>query len=68
VFAESGQLLLVDRRSGTVRWRAKWTGATAMVVGDVDGDGTEELVVTTGKALALLRRSNSRILPLTPAG
>ena len=49
-----GQLVLLDRATGEVRFRARWSGITELSAGDLDGDGQEELLVASGRSLTIL--------------
>jgi thiol-disulfide isomerase/thioredoxin len=53
--ATSGQLLLLDLADGAVRVRLRWQGITDLSAGDLDGDGTDELVVAWDRSIAVLR-------------
>jgi thiol-disulfide isomerase/thioredoxin len=52
--ATNGAALLVEPVKGEAVWRARWAGIAALVPGDLDGDGREELVVAAGRSVALL--------------
>ena len=45
---------IVDLDGGRVRFRASWEGISALAAGDLDGDGVDELVVGSGRAVSVL--------------
>ncbi len=49
-----GQLLVLDAERRT-RFRARWPGARGLAAGDLDQDGSDELLVAGGDRLVLLR-------------
>jgi uncharacterized Rossmann fold enzyme len=53
--ATSGQLVLLDVADGAVRMRLRWPGITDLAVRDLDGDGSDDLLVAWDRSLAVLR-------------
>jgi thiol-disulfide isomerase/thioredoxin len=51
----TGDLLVVDLAEGRVRFRAAWPGIGDLAAGDLDGDGTDELIVGAGRTVAALK-------------
>ncbi len=51
----SGQLVLLDSATGSVRFRARWDGVNDLLAADLDGDGLEELIVAAGRRVTVLR-------------
>jgi thiol-disulfide isomerase/thioredoxin len=49
------ELVVVETATGKVRFRARWPGIKALGSGDTDGDGTEELVVVSGRRISVLK-------------
>lgn len=54
VLTRSGRLVVLDA-TGVVRWSARWPEASGFAVGDLDGDGRDELAVASGSRVSLLR-------------
>lgn len=52
---DSGQLVLVDLRTGEAVFRARWDGITALAAGDLVNDGRDELLVGAGSEVGILR-------------
>jgi len=50
----SGRLCIASLADGRVLFEATWPGIDALAAGDVDGDGTDELVVAAGKSFGVL--------------
>jgi thiol-disulfide isomerase/thioredoxin len=50
----SGRLLIASLADGRILFEAAWPGIGALAAGDVDGDGTDELVVAAGKSFGVL--------------
>jgi thiol-disulfide isomerase/thioredoxin len=51
---DDGQLLLLDTADGSTELRARWEGLRQVAAGDLDGDGTDELVVAAGRQVTVL--------------
>lgn len=51
----SGFLDVVRLDTGAVVFRARWPDLREAIAGDLDGDGRDELVVASGRAIAVLR-------------
>ena len=52
--AVAGQLVVLDVASGAERYRARWPDLGNLAASDLDGDGREELIVSSGRRLTLL--------------
>jgi hypothetical protein len=52
--AAADRLLVVELDSGRVRFRARWPGIAALVAGDLNDDGRDELIVGSGKRVTVL--------------
>jgi len=52
----SDQLVVVDIETGRAVFRARWPGVVALAARDLDGDGHDELLVASGRALTVLGR------------
>jgi hypothetical protein len=55
VATTGGQLVVIDPRDGTTLVRARWRGLTDLAVGDLDGDGSDELIVAAGRRVTVIR-------------
>jgi thiol-disulfide isomerase/thioredoxin len=53
------QLVLLDLDSGAERFRARWKGIRDLAVGDIDGDGRDELIVGAGYQVSVIRAARS---------
>lgn len=51
---DAGQLVVVELATGSVAFRARWPGIDEICVGDLDGDGIDEIAVASGKSITLL--------------
>ncbi|MDX1389306.1 MAG: hypothetical protein R3344_08950 [Acidobacteriota bacterium] len=49
------QLIVIDSASGETRFRATWPGLGVLTAGDLDGDGTEEILVAGKRSLTAVR-------------
>lgn len=50
----ASRLVLLDEASGRVVYEASWTGIRDLAVTDLDGDGRDELLVASGRAVTAL--------------
>lgn len=53
--ATASSALLLDPSSGEAVWRARWPGIVGLSPGDLEGDGGDDLLVSVGRSVALLR-------------
>jgi thiol-disulfide isomerase/thioredoxin len=53
--ATGGALVLLDLSKREIVWRARWPGIVDLTAADLDRDGRDDLVVATGRSLAVLR-------------
>jgi len=51
------QLVVVDIGTGQAVFRARWPGVVSLAARDLDGDGHDELLVASGRALSMLGRA-----------
>jgi cytochrome c biogenesis protein CcmG/thiol:disulfide interchange protein DsbE len=56
VAGPSDQLVVVDIETGQTVFRARWPAVVAVAAQDLDGDGHDELLVASGRALTVLER------------
>ncbi len=54
-----GNLLILDAGTGSLRYRASWSGIVALAAWDLDADGTDELIVGSGTYVTVLEHRKS---------
>jgi hypothetical protein len=57
VATRPNRLRVLAAASGEVLFEADWQGITSLAAGDLDGDGTDELVVGQGKFMGVLTKA-----------
>jgi len=58
--AAGRDLVVMSIADGSTVWRSAWSGGIAQVAtGDLDGDGVDEIVVASGKAVLTLERDSA---------
>ena len=59
VLTEAGDCVVLNETDGVVRWRARWPDIADLTIGDLDGDGIDELVLGGLRRLMVVGRSKN---------
>ncbi len=59
VVTRDGNLLILEAGTGSLQYRASWSGITALAARDLDADGVDELIVGSGTFVTVLERRES---------
>ena len=66
-YREDGVLVVFATGTGEIRWRSSWPDGIAQVIaGDLDGDGTAELIVASGERVVVLEATGRSDVPPGP--
>lgn len=57
---DDGRLAIVDAADGAILFEAVWPGIESLAAVDFDGDGVDELAVSTGGELGVLRAAHQK--------
>ena len=49
-----GNLVILESETGSVQYRASWSGITALAAQDLDADGIDELIVSSGNRVTAI--------------